>query len=106
MLRFASASRFLFASTTMGETNMEQRPWRVRLAPLPLSGMEQTTRDNLGHLGAWRTAPNRVVNVDRLNGDVIVTFENGKNAVYPAPVQYELLPQVSGELDSDTAETS
>jgi hypothetical protein len=48
----------------------------------------------------------RVVSTDILSGDVIVTFEDGKNAVYPASIQYELLPQVSGEVDDDTTETS
>jgi hypothetical protein len=48
----------------------------------------------------------RVVNVDRLNGDVIITFEDGKNAVYSASVLYELLPQIAGGLGSKATEAS
>ena len=48
----------------------------------------------------------RVVTADLLNGDVIIVFDDGKNAVYQASVLYGLLPQVSGEVDDDTTETS
>ncbi len=48
----------------------------------------------------------RVVTVDRLNGDVIVTFDGGKSAVYPANVLYALLPQVDLGSSSDTAGAS
>ncbi len=44
----------------------------------------------------------RVVSVDILNGDVIVTFDDGKCAVYPAAVLYTLLPQVGEGSGSDT----
>ncbi len=46
----------------------------------------------------------RVDNVDRINGDVIVTFDDGKTAIFPASVLYELLPQVRERLVNDTAE--
>jgi len=46
----------------------------------------------------------RVVSVDRLDGDVTVTFDDGKTAVYPASVLYELLPQVSEGPREDTKE--
>jgi len=46
----------------------------------------------------------RVVSVDRLDGDVLVTFDDGKTAVYPASVLYELLPQVSEGPRNDTKE--
>jgi len=47
-----------------------------------------------------------VVAVDRLNGDVIVTFADGKSALYSASDLYDLLPQVAERLGRDTTETS
>jgi hypothetical protein len=33
----------------------------------------------------------RVVTADLLSGDVIIVFNDGKNAIYPASVLYEML---------------
>jgi len=49
-------------------------------------------------------AKHRVVTADILNGEVIVTFDDGETAIYPASVLYDLLPQVGERLGSDTAE--
>src|SRR5271154_3298758 len=72
---------------------------------LPVSGIGPTTMNQSQHHKSVQSPPQRrVVSVDRLDGDVLVTFDDGKTAVYPASVLYELLPQVSEGPREDTKE--
>jgi len=45
----------------------------------------------------------RVTKVERIDGDLILEFDNGVNALYPASLLAEMLPRATklGELDPD-----
>ena len=43
----------------------------------------------------------RIVDADRLAGDLVIAFEDGKTAVYPAAILYAILPQAN-ELNDNS----
>jgi len=46
--------------------------------------------------------PPRVAQADRLEGGIIITFEDGKCAFYPSSLLYASLPQATEIVDSET----
>jgi hypothetical protein len=48
----------------------------------------------------------RIVEAERLENGVIITFEDGKHALYPASLLYATLPraEATNELESDEKE--
>jgi len=40
-----------------------------------------------------------IVNVERLNGSVVIGFDNGKTALYSAALLYEILPRTRDLTD-------
>jgi hypothetical protein len=43
----------------------------------------------------------RVTEAERANGDVIVTFDNGKCALFTAALLWSILPQAQEVIESD-----
>jgi hypothetical protein len=46
----------------------------------------------------------RVIDVDRIGGDIIVYFSDGKCAIYPTSLLWELLPRAREMTESDAEE--
>jgi hypothetical protein len=43
----------------------------------------------------------RIINAERLGGDLVIAFEDGKSAIYPAAMLYAIFPQAT-QLDELT----
>jgi hypothetical protein len=46
-------------------------------------------------------APPRVISADTLEGGVIITFEDGKRAIYPTSLLYTSFPQATEVVESE-----
>ena len=56
------------------------------------------TRNTGGQLPANTKEP-RVVHVDRLNGGIVIAFDDGKTALYPATLLHEILSRTQDVTD-------
>ena len=46
----------------------------------------------------------RILYAERLRGGVVITFEDGKSALYPAALMYDMLPQAERLDEGESTE--
>jgi len=59
----------------------------------------QTNSHHRQTITAMDTQTPHIVNVERLNGSVVIGFDNGKTALYSAALLYEILPRTRDLTD-------